>query len=173
MVSTSLILNLRTEKLKRQARVREKARAQTVTCHQEINPLRTQVIKGSMVDRKDHQRKIIMVKSKMVSTWMVSMNSDNHKKEVVPVAVVVEEDLAAVAVAVAAVAVAVAVAAAAVAAAAVAVAAVEDQEVAAKMVKKWTQLEEAMANPPRASMMLLKAATKLSELKDKAKIRRV
>ena len=84
----------------------------------------------------------------MVSTWMVSMNSDNHKKEVVPV--VVEEDLAAVA-----------------------VAAVEDQEVAAKMVKKWTQLEEAMANPPRASMMLLKAATKLSELKDKAKIRRV
>ena len=157
MVSTSLILNLKTEKLKRQARVREKARAQTVTCHQEINPLRTQVIKGSMVDRKDHQRKIIMVKSKMVSTWMVSMNSDNHKKEVVPVAVVVEEDLAAVAVA----------------AAAVAVAAVEDQEVAAKMVKKWTQLEEAMANPPRASMMLLKAATKLSELKDKAKIRRV
>ena len=52
------------------------------------------------------------------------------------------------------------------------VAVVKDQVVAAKMAKKWTQPEEAMANPPRASMMLLKAAIKPSEQKAKAKTRR-
>ena len=101
-----------------------------------------------MMDRRNHLRKIRMVKSKMASTWMVLMNSDSHKKEVVPVAVVaVVKDPVAAAV-------------------------VEDQAVAAKMAKKWTQPEEAMANPPRASMMLLKAATKPSEQKAKARTRR-
>ena len=149
MVSTSLILNSRTERSKRHQVARAKARVQRVTCHQEINPLKTLVIKGSMVDRRSHQRKTRTVKSKMVSTWMVLMNSENQQR--MEVAVVVESQVVA------------------------AVAAADDQEVvvaAAKMARKWTQPEEDMASPPRVSMMLLKVATKPLEQKAKAQARK-
>ena len=76
-------LNLRMEKLIRHPRVREKARAQRVICHLEINPLKTQVIKDSMLGRRSHQRKEAMAQSKMASTWMVLMNLESKKKEAV------------------------------------------------------------------------------------------